>query len=914
MAEQLGAYLVRKGFITQAQWDEAVKSQLIYGGSLGTNLVELGLMDLSNLGQALSDTFHIPLATDAEAEAVTAETLALLKPELARTHLAFPLALEGRRLRVAMADPQDPKHVDALAFATGMRIVPSVLPELRLFQLLEKRYGIPKPLRPTRPGQPKPSVAPSAPVATAPRPPAAPPPGAPGMVKPAGPGAPAFAPAPGVPARPPAPGMGPSVSPGVAGSMKPSAPPGPAPMGALPPRPPTAPGLPGMTAPATLPPRPASAAPPAPAGVAAAPAMPGVSKPLGAPPSGPPLPPGMVQRNVPGAVPPMPGPAAASASPGAGSHPGVAGPRVPLAGSAVTSPGTVPVRPATPGAVPPSPGAHVSVGTLAVARPAGGAPVPTASPPASGVKPAGVAPAPLTSASAPQPPVSPPSAKVTAGVAALAPLAPPSGVPATASSPSTKVTTGVAAPAPLAPSSETSPLASSPSAKATPAAPEAPKAVPPAPAAPVSPPIAPRTAAPADPITVEPPRAPEKPPSAAPPVPVPVAVPSPPAPSAIAAPATEPSTEGFARSIPVTEEFPGMDDWGALTPAPVSVQAVSAPVPPPSVETREAPAPTQDGVKPPEPVKQEAVKPQPVTVAPALTQPEAPSVGVASVPSEPSVSPPAAAASPGTEESTSARKPRSLGVEPMELPSEPAGEMEVSSEFDPSELSSDAASSWARRAIEVDFLSPEGGATGVDTAAERNEVPLASVLDFVPSWDPSVETPRDEASAQASAEREEARRVQLREAVEALQRATSRGELGKALLSYVRGRFPRGFLLGETFGSARVGRAYGEGSERPEVAALLVDLDAPSLLAMAAQAGGPVVSSVPESQTDEALFAALGESFSHLMAVPLKMRERAVGFMVVDGGPSPFGAEELEEMGQLLAAASEVCGRLHEPS
>src|SRR5690349_13135161 len=121
MVDPLGAHLVRKGLLTQTQLDEALKSQLIYGGSLGTHLVELGMLDLATLGQALSDTYHFPLVTEAELAAVTTQTVALLRPELARHHLAFPLVVEGRRLRVAMAEPQDPRHVDALAFATGMR-------------------------------------------------------------------------------------------------------------------------------------------------------------------------------------------------------------------------------------------------------------------------------------------------------------------------------------------------------------------------------------------------------------------------------------------------------------------------------------------------------------------------------------------------------------------------------------------------------------------------------------------------------------------------------------------------------------------------------------------------------------------------------------------------------------------------
>jgi hypothetical protein len=111
-----------------------------------------------------------------------------------------------------------------------------------------------------------------------------------------------------------------------------------------------------------------------------------------------------------------------------------------------------------------------------------------------------------------------------------------------------------------------------------------------------------------------------------------------------------------------------------------------------------------------------------------------------------------------------------------------------------------------------------------------------------------------------------------------------------------------------------VGRGYGPGSDKPEVAALQVDLEAPSLLAMAAAGGRAVVSSVPESPQDEVLFGALGESFSHLVAAPIRMQQRTVGFIVIDGGPSPFGPEELDDLERLTSAASEAYGRLHEPS
>jgi hypothetical protein len=243
----------------------------------------------------------------------------------------------------------------------------------------------------------------------------------------------------------------------------------------------------------------------------------------------------------------------------------------------------------------------------------------------------------------------------------------------------------------------------------------------------------------------------------------------------------------------------------------------------------------------------------------------------------------------------------------MELSLAPLGALEMSSDMD--FIESDSGSvSWAQRGLEVDFSS-----IGVSSA---EGVPLARVHEFLPFWEPYQDPGggSEGGGGPASPGTGEEAWVPLPEAMEALRRATTRGQLGQALLSYAQGRFPRGFLLGETFGALRVGLACGAGSDKPEVAALKMDLSAPSLLAQAASDGGPVVSSMPESRADEALFAALGESFSHLVAAPIRLRQRAVGFVVIDGGPSPFAAEELDELERLLAAASEAYGRLHESS
>lgn len=142
MSEKLGAFLVRKALITKEDLEEALGSQRIYGGRLGTNLIEVGALDIEALSKVLAEQRGYPAVTPAELEAVSSATLKLVTAELAEKHQAIPLSLEGRRLKVAMAAPYDPQHIDGLSFALGVRLVPHIVPELRLFFEQERRYGI----------------------------------------------------------------------------------------------------------------------------------------------------------------------------------------------------------------------------------------------------------------------------------------------------------------------------------------------------------------------------------------------------------------------------------------------------------------------------------------------------------------------------------------------------------------------------------------------------------------------------------------------------------------------------------------------------------------------------------------------------------------------------------------------------
>ncbi len=142
MQKKLGQILIQAGLLTPGQLEEALKSQVIFGGRLGTNLMELGYLDENQITRFLSEKLGVPAADSSQISAIPPQVLGLVRPETVKKYQAIPISLDKKRLTVAMTDPSDLAAIDNLAFITGCIIVPVILPELRLIQAMERLYGI----------------------------------------------------------------------------------------------------------------------------------------------------------------------------------------------------------------------------------------------------------------------------------------------------------------------------------------------------------------------------------------------------------------------------------------------------------------------------------------------------------------------------------------------------------------------------------------------------------------------------------------------------------------------------------------------------------------------------------------------------------------------------------------------------
>jgi hypothetical protein len=144
---KLGEALVNASLITREQLRLALERQVIFGGRIGTNIVELGILSEKELSAFLSRYFKIPAADQAQIASIDPEVIACIGRALAEKYKVVPFRKDRNRLHVAVLDPRSIAGADEIRFITGYDIIPYVITELRLLYALEKYYDIKRDLR-----------------------------------------------------------------------------------------------------------------------------------------------------------------------------------------------------------------------------------------------------------------------------------------------------------------------------------------------------------------------------------------------------------------------------------------------------------------------------------------------------------------------------------------------------------------------------------------------------------------------------------------------------------------------------------------------------------------------------------------------------------------------------------------------
>ncbi|MBI5835652.1 MAG: type IV-A pilus assembly ATPase PilB [Candidatus Eisenbacteria bacterium] len=137
--EDLGLKLLEAQLVTEEGLSKALVQQKSSGGTLEHNLVKAGAVQEERLMLFLSELFHVPLFDVAHAE-VDPTVTRLIPAEVANKFLAIPVARLGRRLKVAMAHPDNLFAIEDIKFITGYDVEPVLSSEADIRRGIERHY------------------------------------------------------------------------------------------------------------------------------------------------------------------------------------------------------------------------------------------------------------------------------------------------------------------------------------------------------------------------------------------------------------------------------------------------------------------------------------------------------------------------------------------------------------------------------------------------------------------------------------------------------------------------------------------------------------------------------------------------------------------------------------------------------
>ncbi|MFL5309485.1 MAG: hypothetical protein ACJ79H_03415 [Myxococcales bacterium] len=141
---RIGEILIREGHLTQDGLEEALDWQVLYGGRLGTNLLELKLVEEEQVARALGKQLGCEVAWG-ELQPQD-EVIPLLPKHVADRDEMVPWKMEKRRLKVLCTEIHLQK-MDQLSYKLGRACLPVIAPEFRIFQLLRANYGATRQMR-----------------------------------------------------------------------------------------------------------------------------------------------------------------------------------------------------------------------------------------------------------------------------------------------------------------------------------------------------------------------------------------------------------------------------------------------------------------------------------------------------------------------------------------------------------------------------------------------------------------------------------------------------------------------------------------------------------------------------------------------------------------------------------------------
>lgn len=144
MASKLSSLLVKRNLIPVRKLDQAFQRQVLFGGTLDTTLLEMGLFNEMEIMKTLVEASQFPtidlrfLKIENPLELST-----VFPPKLAQRYGVIPVVKQKDFIGVLVTGEIERNKIDEMGFMLGLSLHPRVVPEIRLWEYAKIVYGFP---------------------------------------------------------------------------------------------------------------------------------------------------------------------------------------------------------------------------------------------------------------------------------------------------------------------------------------------------------------------------------------------------------------------------------------------------------------------------------------------------------------------------------------------------------------------------------------------------------------------------------------------------------------------------------------------------------------------------------------------------------------------------------------------------
>ena len=138
--KQVAELFIEQRVLQPSQADDVLNEANLNGKSIVQAMVDGGFVEETGFYHTIADALGAEYVDLGEKE-IPPAILKLIPSGLARLHRALPIGLSGNTLRVALADPLDPRAAEDLRFALGKDVDVVVVPTEQVDNRIKEYYG-----------------------------------------------------------------------------------------------------------------------------------------------------------------------------------------------------------------------------------------------------------------------------------------------------------------------------------------------------------------------------------------------------------------------------------------------------------------------------------------------------------------------------------------------------------------------------------------------------------------------------------------------------------------------------------------------------------------------------------------------------------------------------------------------------